>query len=53
MKRSENYAFRLWMSRNLARYKLANDYDRLAERAEDRASHAAPGPSPRAKEGKH
>ena len=26
--------------------KLANDYDKLADRAEDRAAHDAPGPSP-------
>jgi len=30
--------------------KLANDYDKLAERAEKPAAHDAPGPSPRAKE---
>jgi len=29
--------------------KLANDYDKLADRAEDRAARDAPGPSPRAK----
>jgi hypothetical protein len=29
--------------------KLANDYDKLADRAEDRAVRRAPGPSPRAK----
>jgi len=27
--------------------KLANDYDKLADRAEDRARRDAPGPSPR------
>jgi hypothetical protein len=26
--------------------KLANDYDKLADRAEDRAAHDVPGPSP-------
>jgi hypothetical protein len=30
--------------------KLANDYDRLADRAEDRAKHDARGPSPRVKD---
>ena len=29
--------------------KLANNYDELADRAEDRAARDAPGPSPRAK----
>jgi len=29
--------------------RLANDYDKLADRAEDRAARDAPGPSPRAK----
>jgi hypothetical protein len=29
--------------------KLANDYDKLADRAEDRARRDAPGPSPRSK----
>ena len=29
--------------------RLANDYDTLADRAEDRAARDAPGPSPRAK----
>jgi hypothetical protein len=31
--------------------KLANDYDRNADRAEDRAERDARGPSPRVKEG--
>jgi hypothetical protein len=31
--------------------RLANDYEKLADRAEDRAAHDAPGPSPRAKDG--
>jgi hypothetical protein len=26
--------------------KLANDYDKIADRAEDRAAHDMPGPSP-------
>jgi hypothetical protein len=30
--------------------KLANDYDKLADRAEDRATRDKPGPSPRAKD---
>ena len=30
--------------------KLANDYDTLADRAEDRAARDAPGPSPTAKD---
>ena len=30
--------------------KLANDYDKLADRAEDRAAHDVPGPSPRVKD---
>jgi hypothetical protein len=29
--------------------KLANDYDKLADRAEDRAMRAIPGPSPQPK----
>jgi hypothetical protein len=32
--------------------KLANDYDKLADRAEDRAARDAPRPSPIAKGGK-
>jgi hypothetical protein len=31
--------------------KLANDYDKLADRAEDRAARDVPGPSPRVKPG--
>jgi hypothetical protein len=30
--------------------KLANDYDKIADRAEDRAARDTPGPSPRAKD---
>jgi len=30
--------------------KLANDYDKLADRAEDRVARDAPGPSPRVKD---
>jgi hypothetical protein len=30
--------------------KLANDYDKLADRAEDRAARDVPGPSPKAKD---
>jgi len=32
-------------------HKLANDYDKLADRAEDRAARDKPRPSPRAKDG--
>jgi hypothetical protein len=31
--------------------KLANDYDKLADRAEERAARDKPGPSPKAKDG--
>ena len=31
--------------------KLANDYDKLADRAEDRSARDAPRPSPRGKDG--